>query len=219
MKEEGADRKKVEQQRDELLEWLDIARMDMEEQYVALQSELRAVIPLLSEAEKILAGLESKQLGAQLSVREYEEYLKQQKEKISKELYEVFSVELQRLKLYAGLSESGYRIAEMRKETEKNRILLEAFVWPEFCNLSLQELLECVQAAEKEMEEYSVETLWFTYGTIAPVPEAKENVFSMLDRIATGSVLSLAGVSAEELSGKRLFGQELPSAGRGGEDL
>lgn len=200
-------------QRDELIEWLDIACMDMEEQYETLKKELEQVMPLLSQAKEILTELESKQLGAQLSVKLYENYLSELKDEVSTELYAVFQEELQRLKLYAGLSDAGYQVSEMRESIEKNERLLEETALPEFSGETLYEMSLCVRAVAERMEEYTAEGLWFTYGTMTAVPTVQGSVFRMMEKIATGSILSFVGLSEKELSEKRIGGQNLPSAG------
>lgn len=205
--------------RDERIEWLDIAQMDMEEQYETLRTELSQVIPLLIQAEEILTGLESKQLGAQLSVKNYEEFLQGVREEISEELFTVFEDELERLKLYAGLSESGYQVSDMRATIENNKRLLKALLLPEFDGDALYEMSLCVERVAEGIGGYSVEGLWFTYGTIAAPQTVKGNVFEMIENIAMGSILSLAGLSKEELSDGRLMGQNLPSAALTGERL
>ena len=211
--------KKVTGRRDELIEWLDIAMMDMEEQYEMLRKELEGILPLLAQTKEILVGLESKQLGAQLAVKEYEEYLKGLKEEISEELYAVFQEELQRLKLYAGLSEDGYKVYQMRQTIEKNEILLEEIKLPEFSGEHLYEMFLCTRTLAERIGEYSVENLWFTYGKMTAVPSTQGNISRMFDRIATGSVLSFVGLTEEEISKKSLAGQNLPSAGFSVEEI
>lgn len=205
--------------RDELIEWLDIAMMDMEEQYESLRKELSRIVPLLAQTKDVLSGLESKQLGAQISVKAYEEYLKELKEEVSEELYAVFWDELQRLKLYAGLSEEGCNVSKMRQTIEENELLLKEIGLPEFSGRCLYEMSRVVRNVADRIGEYSAEGLWFVYGEVNAVPSSQGNLGRMLDRLATGSVLSFVGLTEDEISKGCLAGQSLPSDGAMAEGL
>jgi len=201
------------ERRDELIEWLDISAMDMEEKYGRLKKELEQLEPLLKEALEILSALENKQFGAKLSVDAYEEFLKEIEKELSKELYEVFWGELQRIKIYAGMSEEGWQVSKMRKTLEANQALLEELKLVSFSPEQLREHSVSVKRITERIEEYSVDGLWLPYGKIVVQKTVQGNVFLALEQVITGSILALAGVEEGELSGRYLEGQALPSAG------
>lgn len=201
------------QKRDDVLEWSDLLRMETEDLYDAIQKEMTVTEKLLSEALQIVEALEMKQLGARLSVTAYEEFLKGQKDKISEELYRVFEEELGNMKVYAGMREEGYRTEVMKTSLRKNIHLLEELKLPAFPAEDLECGLFLADRIRTRMEEYTVDGLWFTYGTIVPVTAPEDKAADVLETIMTGSVLSFVGLSEEELPEGRLKGSELPSEG------
>ena len=201
------------QKRDDMLEWLDLLLMETEDFYTAIQKEMKAAEKLLSEALEIAEELEMKQMGARLSVSAYEVFLKEKKEELSEELYGVFEEELRNMKLYAGMEEDGYRVEVMKASLSKNISLLKELKLPAFDAEELENELMLAENIRTRMEEYTVEGLWFTYGTIVPATTGGEKVSEVLESILTGSLFTFVGLSEEELSGGRLTGTELPSEG------
>jgi len=199
--------------RDERVEWLDLVWMDAQEQYEVLKQKMDAVEPLLSEALKIVNGLEQKQKTAQISVMAYETFLKEIETEVSKELYTVFEEELQNMKLYAGLEDQGYRVSVMEKTLAENKKLLEDLRLPEFSAASPEELYRGIKEVEERIGEYSLEGLWFTYGRIAVAENITGNVAKTLEQLLQTGILSLVGVTSDEFSKKEISGEELPSAG------
>lgn|GEM_PF-3478981 len=201
------------QKRDDVLEWLDLLLMETEDLYDAIRKEMTTTGKLLAEALQIVEELERKQLGASLSVSAYEVFLKEKKEDISRDLYEVFAEELRKMKLYTGMEEDGYRVEVMEESIRKNIRLLEELTLPPFAAEQLQEELDLAEKIRTRMDEYTVDGLWFTYGTIVPAAPAGEKAAEMLESITTGNLLAFVGLSEEELSNNRLKGTELPSEG------
>lgn len=199
--------------RDEKIEWLDIALMDIEEQYEVLKSELEEVRPILAECWDVLLELEEKQLVARLSVTSYETFLKSRKDSVSAELYTVFEEELQKLKLYTGMDEAGYRVEVMQETIDNNIGLLNEIMLPEFSAGQMFLLSQRVEMVAERISEYSTEGLWFSYGNVVASKTTEKNVIKAAEQILSKNILSLVGLSEEKISTKRMDGTELPSDG------
>lgn len=206
-------KKQASEQRDERIEWLDLVLMDAEEQYEKLREKLEAVEPLLTRALKIVEQLEKKQAAAAVSVLAYETFLESVQAEVSEELYRIFEKELEKMKLYIGLEEQGYRISVMNHTLSENRELLQRLHLPGFAETSLEELYRSIRQVEEEMNGYSLEGLWFEYGEIVVAERIEGNGIEVLERLLQTGILSLTGVSASECATGEILGQELPSAG------
>ena len=87
--------------------------------YETLEQKLRAVQRVLDTAGEVLDRLEVKQEAARLSVEAYEIFLEGMEASLSEELLQVFEGELDTMKAYAGMTEQGYVVSEMRESGTK----------------------------------------------------------------------------------------------------
>ncbi|MBP3611352.1 MAG: hypothetical protein J6J42_13570 [Lachnospiraceae bacterium] len=180
--------------------------------YETLEQKLRAVQRVLDTAGEVLDRLEVKQETARLSVEAYEIFLEGMEASLSEELLQVFEGELDTMKAYAGMTEQGYVVSEMRESVEQNRMLLEEAELGGFSEEELLRVMREMELVEQCMQEYTTEHLWFTYGTITVTESTGENVAGVLQELLAQGILELAGIPEEEVSDRELTGQELPSA-------
>lgn len=187
--------------------------------YKTLQNKLQAVEALLGEALEVVERLEKKQKAASITVTAYEFFLNARKEKLSEELYQVFLKELDKMKLYAGLEESGFSVKTMRNSLAGNQKLLQGLSLSGFSEKKLWQAESELEAVVDRMAGYTVDGLWFPYGEIVVAETTLENVSGALGELLTSGVLSLVGISKEEQSACELDGKDLPSDGLEGENL
>ena len=181
--------------------------------YEELQEVLEGVENVLEDALVITERLEKKQAAAKLVVEEYEAFLGSAKQKLSEELYEVFLKELEKMKIYAGLDEKGFSLSLIRQSLQNNKALLNTLSLPAFSSSNVSKMITALSAVENRMEEYTTDGLWFSYGEIAAAEQTQQNVTGFLTELLTTGVLSLVGISKEEVSNRSLSGKDLPSAG------
>jgi len=187
---------------------LDAARA----KYRELMNRTEEVEPLLEKSLEILEELEQKQKKAQASVASYELFLRGMEASVSKEIYDVFSAELETMKFYAGMEEQGYYVPVMKQSLENNLsilqgLALEGFSWSELGRIEAE-----MARVIREMENYSVEGLWFTYGELTLAEETGANVLDAVGELLLTGVLELVGIEKEQQSGNKLNGEALPSA-------
>ncbi len=187
--------------------------------YKVLKKKFQTVKKVLDSAGEVLDRLEEKQVAARLSVEAYEVFLDSVESSMSDELFQVFQQELEKMKAYTGMTEQGYVVSEMRESVEQNQDVLEALELEGFSESELSRVMDEMELVESGMQEYTVEHLWFSYGTITVTESTGENVTGALQEILTQGILGLAGISESELSDRELTGQELPSAVLEGEGL
>lgn len=187
-------------------------------QYNELKEVLDSVQNVLENSLKVTERLAKKQAVAKVAVEAYEVFLEGLKEKLSDELYEVFFKELEKMKIYAGLDERGFSLAQIKQTLQNNKFLLEELALPRFSS-DLPGMRTALSAVNRRMQEYSVEGLWFSYGEIVVAEQTFQNVTGFLSELLTTGVLSLVGISKEEVSDRSLSGKDLPSAGLGEESL
>lgn len=188
-------------------------------QYGELKNVLDSVQDMLEDALKVTERLEKKQAVAKVAVEAYEVFLEGLKEKLSEELYEVFLKELEKMKIYAGLDERGFSLSLIRQTLQSNEQLLKEISLPRFSSSDLSGMRSAVSAVNRRMKEYSVEGLWFSYGEIVVAEQTFQNVTGFLSELLTTGILSLVGISEEEVSERSLSGKDLPSAGLEEESL
>lgn len=183
------------------------------EGYGELKNVLDGVQDVLEEALKVTERLGKKQASARLAVEAYEIFLENVKEKLSGELYDVFAKELEKMKIYAGLDERGFSLLQIRQSLEKNKALLDALSLPRFSSSNVSGMISGLSAVRNRMSEYTLEGLWFSYGEVVVAETTFQNITGFLAELLTTGILSLVGVSKEEVSDRSLSGKDLPSAG------
>ncbi|MBQ7864070.1 MAG: hypothetical protein IJ353_06355 [Lachnospiraceae bacterium] len=188
-------------------------------QYGELKDVLDSVQNVLEDALKVTERLEKKQAVAKVAVEAYEVFLEGLKEKLSGELYEVFFKELEKMKIYAGLDERGFSISLITQTLQSNKDLLQEISLPRFSASDLSGMRTVVSSVSRRMEEYCVDGLWFSYGEIVVAEQTFQNVTGFLSELLTTGILSLVGISEEEVSERSLSGKDLPSAGLEEESL
>ena len=182
-------------------------------QYEELKSVMDGVQGVLEDALKVAERLEKKQAVARIAVEAYETFLEGMKEKLSGELYEVFLKELEKMKVYAGLDDRGFSLSLIRQSLQKNKALLGTLSLSRFSSSDISGMITALSAVKNRMGEYTVEGLWFSYGEIVVAEQTFQNVTGFLAELLTTEILSLVGVSKEEVSDRSLSGKDLPSAG------
>ena len=186
---------------------------EVRKDYKRLQKTLNGVETVLRNSQKTLNRLEEKQRTARIAVAAYESFLEGTLSLLSEELQQVFLQELETMKLYTGMEEQGYSVADMRQTIQTDLELLEGFSL-EGCS---EQQLACVetemQAIMDGMQQYTVEYLWFTYGDIVVAEATGKNVLGAVGELLTTGILSLVGVSEQEQSDRSLDGKALPSEG------
>lgn len=187
--------------------------------YEKLEQKLQAVQRVLDMAEEVLDRLEEKQAAARISVESYELFLDGMESSLSEELLQVFEGELDTMKAYTGMTEQGYVVTEMQESVKKNKELLEEAELEGFQQAELLRIMQEMEQVERCMQEYTTDSLWFTYGTITVTESTGKNVAGLLQELLAQGILELAGIPEEELSDRELTGQELPSAVLAGEGL
>lgn len=201
--------KEYEEQREELLK---IA----EAEYGAIVGTISGVIRVLRQSQRTVETLTEKQQKAKIAVITYETFLKGMETKLSEEAYDVFEKELERMKVYAGLGERRFPLDTIRQSISTNYDILTGFVFEGFSEDCLGKVAEEMMAVVEGMPGYTTRGLWFTYGDIVVAEDTWENVMGAIGELLTTGVLSLVGVSGEEVSDCKLSGKELPSAGMKG---
>ena len=182
-------------------------------QYNELKKVLDSVQNVLEDALKVTERLEKKQAVAKVAVEAYEVFLEGLKEKLSEELYEVFFKELEKMKIYAGLDERGFSLSLITQTLQSNKELLQEISLPRFSASDLSGMRTALSDVSRRMGEYCVEGLWFSYGEIVVAEQTFQNVTGFLSELLTTGILSLVGISDEEVSERSLSGIDLPSAG------
>lgn len=205
------EKKQWSKERDLLVEQLDLVLMDASEQYDILKQKLDKIYPLIVEALEGLKILEQKQTIAKVVVKDYETYLLNKKEELSEELYKVFEKELHQMKLYVGMEQQGYDVEVMRQSLQKNQNLLQQISLSNFSYTNLEKVNQEMGKIEKRIEEYTVEGLWFTYGELCVVEQTGYSVTETLEKLLTTGLFSFVGIEKEDISNRKLTGQELPS--------
>ena len=188
-------------------------------QYGELKDVLDSVQDTLEDAIKVTERLEKKQAVAKVAVDAYEVFLEGLKEKLSEELYEVFFKELEKMKIYAGLDERGFSLSLIMQTLQSNKELLQEIFLPRFSASDLSGMKTSLSDVSRRMGEYCVEGLWFSYGEIVVAEQTFQNVTGFLSELLTTGILSLVGISDEEVSERSLSGIDLPSAGLEEESL
>lgn len=188
-------------------------------QYEELKDVLDSVQDVLEDALKVTKRLEKKQAVAKVAVEAYEVFLEGLKEKLSEELYEVFFKELEKMKIYAGLDERGFSLSLITQTLQSNKELLKEISLPRFSASDLFGMRTALSDVSRRMGEYCVEGLWFSYGEIVVAEQTFQNVTGFLSELLTTGILSLVGISEEEVSERSLSGKDLPSAGLEEESL
>lgn len=209
--------KRLREERDELVEHLDLVWMDAQEQYDVLQDTFAGVKNCLDEAEEVLIVLEKKQAAARPIVEKYAGYLEGRKEQLSEELYQVFEQELHTMKLYLGMEEEGYSTSVMQQSIAVNQSLLNEAELSGFAMEDAERMLQEMEQILRSMPSYTANGLWFTYGTIVAGEPLPGNLWKTLGTLLTSTVLDLAGV--KDVSKRELSGEELPSEGKLGQPI
>lgn len=191
----------------------DAAVSEARDVYNELKKKLDAVQELLADGLDVAEKLEKNQKTARVAVMAYEAFLKGTESKLSEELYQVFSVELEKMKIYVGLGEQGFSVEKMKHSLQENLMLLEGFDMAGFSERKTDKVLEEMAAVRGGMENYTAEGLWFPYGKIVVAEQTWENVTGFLGELLSTGILSLVGISKEEQSDRSLSGEDLPSAG------
>ena len=186
---------------------------DAKTEYKRLQQKLESVKSLLEEALEIVEALEKKQKKAQASVKAYEAFLNGKSGTFSRELYQVFSKELETMKIYAGLEENGYSTETMGNSLKTNLALLESFSLEGFSENETSRVSAEMRTIIRQMPQYTVEGLWFSYGDIVVAKTRVQNVTGALGELLSNGILGLVGVPEEALSERELSGKDLVSAG------
>ncbi len=192
---------------------------DAKVRYQTLQKKVQAVEPVLEKSLKTLKSLEEKQEKAKTSVSSYELFLDGMEDAVSPELYEMFAKELEMMKLYAGMEESGYYVPIMQQSVEHNLSLLQGFSFEGFSEKELGRVLEEMEAVADGMASYTADGFSFTYGRIVVAEQTGANVLGTLEELLTTGMLELVGVSEENQSDRSLTGEALPSAVLEGETI
>lgn len=205
------EKKRLSRERDFVVEQLDLVLMDASDQYDNLKQKLDKIEPLIAEALHILDVLEQKQIIARIVVEDYEKFLISKKEELSEELYGVFEQELNNMKLYVGMEEQGYYVPLMRQSLQKNQRLLQELSLSGFSYSDLEQIKQEMQEIEMRIEEYTVEGLWFTYGEIYVAQETGYSITETLEELLIEGLFSFVGIEKEDISDRKLTGQELPS--------
>lgn len=187
--------------------------------YEELDRVLEGVRDVQEDALKIVERLEKKQAVARVAVDAYQNFLDGRKEKLSGELYDVFAKELEKMKIYAGLDERGFSLPLIRQSLNANKALLESLRLPRFSSSDISGLISALSSVKNRMGEYTVNGLWFSYGEIVVAEQTFKNITGFLTELLTTGVLSLVGISEEEISDRSLSGKDLPSAGLGEETI
>ncbi len=205
------EKKECSKERDILVEHLDLVFMDASEQYDTLKRKLDKIPSLITEALENLKILEQKQAIAKVVVKDYETYLLNKKEELSEELYEVFEKELHQMKLYVGIEQQGYDVEVMRQSLQKNQSLLQELSLSNFSYSNLEKVKQEMEKIETRIEDYTVKGLWFTYGEICVTGETGYAIAETVEELLTTELFSFVGIEKEEISDRKLTGQELPS--------
>ncbi len=206
----------IEQETKQLKEYKEQRKalaLNAEGEYNVLEGKLKGVQSLLTKALPIVDRLEKKQEAAKITVKEYSSFLEGISHQLSDELKQVFSKELEKMKLYAGLEEKGFSAVIMRRSLEKNLELMNAFQLSGFSEERLGKIAEEMSLIKKRMKEYTVEGLCFTYGEIVVAEQTWENVTDALNELLATGILELVGIPEAKQSDCRLTGTELPSDG------
>lgn len=186
---------------------------DAHTEYTRLKKKLEEVKDTLEEALKLVELLEVKQKTARLSVQAYEVFLQEKSSVLSGELYQYFSSELERMKVYTGMEEKGYSTEQMKKSLETDINLLEAVMPVGFCEDALAQMYTEMETILQRMPEYTVDGLWFSYGDIVVAETPTDNVLGTIASLLSTGILSLVGISEQSVSGQKLSGKDLVTAG------
>jgi len=212
----------LEQQRAFLEEYQELKEfllMAAQGEYSGIVQKVSGVTRVLRQSLNTVETLEKKQQIAKSAVSTYESFLEGVETSLSGEVYEVFEKELERMKVYAGLGEQGFSVVTIRQSLSTNYNILGSFVFSGFSEERLGEVAREMNAVIEGMKGYTTRGLWFTYGDIVVAENTWENVMGALGALLATGVLSLVGVSKEEISAGELSGKELPSAGISGNSI
>lgn len=182
--------------------------------YTALQTEMQEGQKIIAEALTVVDALEEKQRLAWAAALTYEGVLKGEEAELSSELYQVFSEELNQLKMYLGMEEQGYSTTVMRKTLLADEQLLQELALPTFHAKQILEMYLGISQVMHRIEEYSLEGLWFDYGEIKAGAQTGESITETMEKLLATGILGLVGISEDELSKAELSGEELPSNSR-----
>ena len=181
-------------------------------EYNSIVQKVNGVKRVLRQSLNIVKTLEEKQQNAKAAVSAYEVFLEGMKSKLSQEIYDVFEGELEQMKVYAGLEERGFSVAIIRQTLSGNYGILTGLSLSGFSERRLDRVGEEMEALVEGMKGYSTRGLWFMYGDIVVAEDTWENVMGALGELLTTGVLSLVGISNDEVSDCELTGTDLPSA-------
>ncbi len=181
-------------------------------EYNSIVQKVNGVKRVLRQSLNTVKTLEEKQQNAKAVVSAYEAFLEGMKSKLSQEIYGVFEGELEQMKVYAGLEERGFSVAIISQSLSGNYGILTELSLNGFSERRLDRVGEEMEALVEGMKGYSTRGLWFTYGDIVVAEDTWENVMGALGELLTTGVLSLVGVSDDEVSDCELTGTDLPSA-------
>ena len=209
-KEEKKTKKNYEKKRSDVLE-------SAKTQYNGLKKNLQEIREKTEEALLITKRIEKKQEAAQITIEAYETFLSGTKSEVSEELFQTFSGELEMMKNYAGLNQSGIYPEQIRESLTANRNLLSELTVHGFSKGNLSENKKEMDAIINRMPEYTAEGLWFSYGELTAAKNSGEDVTGALKELLSQGILSLVGVEEDAISKKCLEGKNLPSGGKGGE--
>lgn len=179
-------------------------------EYNGLKKKLQKIQEKTEEALRVTNQIEKKQAVAQVAVETYETFLTGTKEDISEELFQTFSGELEMMKYYAGMEESGIYTEQIRESLSANRNLLSVLALSGFSTGNLDEAEKEMDAIMDRIREYTMDGLWFPYGELVANPKSGEDVTGALKELLSEGILSLVGVG-DSLSKKSLDGGSLPS--------
>lgn len=215
-KEEKKKKKSYEKKHTEILE-------SAKTKYNGLKKNLEEISEKTEEALLVVTRVEKKQEAAQRTVKAYEIFLSGTREDVSEELFQTFSGELEMMKDYAGLNESGLYPEKIRESLTANQNLLQTLALHGFSKGNPGENKKEMENIINRMPEYTAEGLWFSYGELSATKNSGEDVTGALKELLSRGIFSLVGVEEDTLSKKGLEGKNLPSGtdggGRQSEDL
>jgi len=204
-KKDAAKKKKTyEKKRSDILS-------EAKKEYNELKKKMQNIQEKTEEALQVTDQLEKKQEEAQITVKAYETFLEGTKEEISEELFRTFSVELEEMKCYVGLEESGIYVERIRENLTQNRDLLSDLALQGFSADNLKKAEEETENIINRMQEYRLDALWFPYGELVVKEGNAEDITGELNSLLSQGLFSLVGIDESAISQNRLDGEDLPS--------
>ncbi len=185
-----------------------------------LNELVEGTLPVIKSAQKIIDELIPMQGEAGLKIQDYEDFLSENKEKLSEEFYQGLLEDLYHMEKYKGADTEGslknqYDFTGMKDTLKKDEAILSKIkpdtrITATADEESWSELKTVFIEIRSSMAAYSYDKLQFDYSTLVK-PIESDSFFSGIKSMLEEGIMGLVIEDMDKISDKKLSRAELPS--------